>query len=124
MRDPEYRSQSFWHETAPGSLEPRRALARDDAVDVAIVGAGYTGLWTAWYLVRQQPGIRVAIVEAEIAGFGASGRNGGWCLGTLAGIDAHLSDPARRDGAIRLQRALFDTVDEVARVCSAEAIDC
>ncbi len=124
MRDSEYRSQSFWHETVPGSLEPRPALARDDAVDVAIVGAGYTGLWTAWYLVRQQPGIRVAIVEAEIAGFGASGRNGGWCLGTLAGIDAHFSDPTRRDGAIRLQRALFDTVDEVGRVCAAEGIDC
>lgn len=124
MLDPEYRSQSFWHETVPGSLEPRPSLDRDDAVDVAIVGAGYTGLWTAWYLARLQPGIRVALVEAEIAGFGASGRNGGWCLGSLAGIDGYLADPARRDGGIRLQRALFDTVDEVGRVCAEAGIDC
>jgi glycine/D-amino acid oxidase-like deaminating enzyme len=90
-------------------------------VDVAIVGAGYTGLWTAYYLKALEPGIRVAVVEAEIAGFGASGRNGGWCVGTLAGMDAHLAD---RDGAIRLQRAMFETVDEVERVCKHEGIDC
>jgi glycine/D-amino acid oxidase-like deaminating enzyme len=90
-------------------------------VDVAIVGAGYTGLWTAYYLAILEPGIRVAIVEAEIAGFGASGRNGGWCSGTLAGIEDHLTD---REGAIRLQRAMFETVDEVKCVCEREAIDC
>ena len=55
-------------------------------MDVAIVGAGYTGLWTAYYLKSLEPGLRVAIVEAEVAGFGASGRNGGWCVGTLAGM--------------------------------------
>jgi glycine/D-amino acid oxidase-like deaminating enzyme len=124
MTDRDYRSLSFWHDSLPGSLEPRPALASDDAVDVAIVGAGYTGLWTAYYLTQLQPGIRVAIVEAEIAGYGASGRNGGWCLGNLAGIDEHLSDPARRDGGIRLLRALFETVAEVGRVSEREGIDC
>ncbi len=124
MEGSDYRSLSFWHETLPGPLEARPPLARDEQVDVAIVGAGYTGLWTAYYLTALEPGIRVAIVEAEIAGFGASGRNGGWCLGTLAGIKNHLDDPARREGAIRLQRALFDTVDEVGRVCEREEIDC
>ena len=43
------------------------------------MGAGYTGLWTAYYLLQRDPSLRVAIVEREIAGFGASGRNGGWC---------------------------------------------
>jgi glycine/D-amino acid oxidase-like deaminating enzyme len=124
MQDADYRSLSLWHDTHPGSLEPRPPLGADQQVDVAIVGAGFTGLWTAYYLKELDPSLRVAIVEAEIAGFGASGRNGGWCSGTLAGIDAHLDDPARRDAGVRLQRALFETVDEVGRVCEREGIDC
>jgi glycine/D-amino acid oxidase-like deaminating enzyme len=119
-----YRDLSLWHATLPGSLEPRAPLERDERVDVAIVGAGYTGLWTAYYLAGLAPGIRIAVIDAEIAGFGASGRNGGWCVGTLAGAEALLSDPARREPAKALQRALFDTVDEVGRVCADERIDC
>ena len=117
-----YRSQSFWHATVPDPLEPRPKLGSDDQVDVAIVGAGYTGLWTAYYLKSLEPGLRVAIVEAEIAGFGASGRNGGWCLGTLAGMSELVA--ADRAGGIRLQREIFDTVAEVERVCDREGIDC
>lgn len=124
MTPDEYRGLSLWHATTPGALEPRAPLERDEQVDVAIVGAGYTGLWTAYYLAALAPGIRVAIVEAEVAGFGASGRNGGWCLGTLAGLETLLADPARREGAVRLQGALFDAVDEVGRVCGREGIDC
>jgi glycine/D-amino acid oxidase-like deaminating enzyme len=69
---------SFWLGTA-GDLTPRPSLDGDLEVDVAIVGAGYTGLWTAYYLASADPALRIAVVEAEIAGFGASGRNGGWC---------------------------------------------
>jgi glycine/D-amino acid oxidase-like deaminating enzyme len=120
-----YRSQSFWHETVPDALEPRAPLATDDQLDVVIVGAGYTGLWTAYYLKSLDPGLRIAIVEAEIAGFGASGRNGGWCLGMLAGIAGLVAgDGSRRDRGIRLQRAIFDTVAEVEDVCEREGIDC
>jgi len=124
MRDADYRSISFWHDTTPGGLTPRPSLARDETVDVAIVGAGYTGLWTAYYLSQLEPALRVALVEAEIAGFGASGRNGGWVLGTLAGMDSRLASSSQREGCIALQRALFDSVDEVGRVCEQESIDC
>ena len=78
----------LWFATLPRPIEPRASLERDERVDVAIVGAGYSGLWTAYYLTALEPGIRVAIVEAEFAGFGASGRNGGWCVGSMAGLDA------------------------------------
>ena len=122
MTNSRYRGQSLWLDTIPDPLEPRPALTSDTEVDVAIVGAGFTGLWTAYYLKELDPGLRVAIVEAEIAGFGASGRNGGWCLGTLAGIDGILE--AQPEGAIRLQRELFETVDEIARVCARESIEC
>ena len=93
----DYRSQSFWHATVSDAFEPRPQLSSDDQVDVAIVGAGYTGLWTAYYLKSLEPGLRVAIVEAEIAGFGASGRNGGCsrrCAGTRRG--SAISSPRAR----------------------------
>ncbi len=71
MRDDDYRSISFWHDTTPGGMTPRPSLDTEEVVDVAIVGAGYTGLWTAYYLTELEPALSVAIVEAEIAGFGA-----------------------------------------------------
>ena len=56
----DYRALSFWLDEVPGSLDPRPALDGDEVVDVVIVGAGYTGMWTAYYLQRLQPGIRLA----------------------------------------------------------------
>ena len=77
MKD--YASYSFWLETSGDDLTPRLRLDGSIDVDVAVMGAGYTGLWTAYYLLLREPSLRVAVVEREIAGFGASGRNGGWC---------------------------------------------
>ncbi|MEO6942278.1 MAG: FAD-dependent oxidoreductase, partial [Terrimesophilobacter sp.] len=74
---------SFWFDSLVTSgaddLAPRPALTGECEVDVAIVGAGLTGLWSAYYLLKKDPGLRVILLEKEIAGFGASGRNGGWC---------------------------------------------
>ena len=75
----DYSSYSFWLETCGESLAPRPALGNSIDVDVAILGGGYTGLWTAYYLLRANPRLKVAVIEKEIVGFGASGRNGGWC---------------------------------------------
>ena len=122
--DSNYRSLSFWHDNLPESLQPRPPLTTDIDADVAIVGAGYTGLWTAWYLKQLEPSLNIAILEAEIAGFGASGRNGGWCSGYLSGIEYWLNDQRSREGAIRLQRLMFDAVDEVGRVSQESSIDC
>ena len=66
MKDSDYRSQTFWHDTLPGSLDPRPSLASDEQVDVAIVGAGFTGLWTAYYLKNLEPqGPPMAFAEAN-----------------------------------------------------------
>ena len=73
-------SPSFWLD-ALGPITPRAALPGDRAFDVAIAGGGYTGLWTAYYLARQDPALRIVVLEKEFCGFGASGRNGGWCSG-------------------------------------------
>jgi glycine/D-amino acid oxidase-like deaminating enzyme len=122
--EPYYRKLSYWHDSVPGPLLPRPGLENDLEVDVAIAGAGFTGLWTAYYLSQLEPTLSIAILETEIAGFGASGRNGGWCTSYLSGLDKALAHPDRADGAIRLQEQLFDTVKEVGRVSKLESIDC
>jgi glycine/D-amino acid oxidase-like deaminating enzyme len=92
-------------------------------VDVAIVGAGYTGLWTAYYLTLSDPSLRVAIVEAEVAGFGASGRNGGWCSGLYPVSLTTLAAEHGRDQAVRQYRAMQQTVREVGRVIAEDRLD-
>src|SRR4051812_49977608 len=72
---------SFWWSQLGGPPPRRDPLPGPAEADVAIVGAGYTGLWTAWYLKRADPSLRVVVLERETAGFGASGRNGGWLSG-------------------------------------------
>jgi len=119
-----FRSPSFWFSNLDEPVVPRAPFDGDAPFDVAIVGAGYTGLWTAYYLNQRDPGCRIAIVEAEVAGFGASGRNGGWCAYYFSGIESLIADPNKREGALALQRAMFDAVDEVGRASTASGIDC
>lgn len=122
-----YRDLSLWHETCGDDLTPRPSLASvshaDRDVDVAIIGAGYTGLWTAYYLKRADPSVRVAVIDAEIAGFGASGRNGGWCSALYPVSLTTLAREHGRDAAIRQYRAMQATIDEIERVVHAEAMD-
>ncbi len=123
-----YRSLSLWHDSlvADGTddLSPRPALDGDAQVDVCIVGAGYTGLWTAYYLLLADPSLSVLVVEAEVAGFGASGRNGGWCSALFPASAAGLARRHGRDAALAMRRAMNDTVAEVGRVALDEGIDC
>lgn len=118
-----YRSLSFWFATVPGSLEPRPSLPGTTDVDVAIVGAGFTGLWTAYYLLRADPSLRIAVIEAEIAGYGASGRNGGWCSALYPVSPSTLAREQGPDAATAQYLAMRDSVAEVARVVAAEDID-
>ncbi|HEV7585590.1 MAG TPA: FAD-binding oxidoreductase [Solirubrobacteraceae bacterium] len=113
----------FWWRSLGGAQATRPSLAAPAEVDVAIVGAGYTGLWTAYYLKRADPSLEIAVLERELAGYGASGRNGGWVSGFFSG-PARVYE--RRGGAeafAALQRAMFATVDEVGRVVAEQEID-
>src|SRR4030095_7167099 len=71
---------SYWHDSLePGdTLTPRAALPGDRQVDIAVVGAGFGGLWTTYYLLKANPSLRIVVIDAQTAGFGASGRHGGW----------------------------------------------
>ena len=114
---------SLWHHTAGVDLTPRPPLPGDIEADVAIAGAGYTGLWTAYYLHEIDPTLRIVIVEREIAGFGASGRNGGWCSALFPPASSGI---ARRHGlqaAVAVRRAMHESIDEVGRVAERERID-
>jgi glycine/D-amino acid oxidase-like deaminating enzyme len=123
-----YRRASFWLDdlAARGldDLRPRAALASDARFDVCLIGGGLTALWTAYALVAADPSLRVAVLEREIAGFGASGRNGGWCSALFPRSAASLERTHGRDGAVAMRRAMVDTVAEVGRVVEAEGIDC
>jgi len=112
---------SHWWQSI-GLPQLRLALPGDAQVDVAIVGAGYTGLWTAYYLKQQRPELRVAVLERRHAGYGASGRNGGWLTNSITGGREQYLRTHGRDRAERFQRAMNETVDEVIRVATAEGI--
>jgi glycine/D-amino acid oxidase-like deaminating enzyme len=117
-------SASFWFEQLEGIPAPRPPLEGRVEADVCVVGAGYTGLWTAYELRRADPSLEVVVLEREAAGFGASGRNGGWVLGVVSGSRAGWIERGGRDGALALERAIQATVDEVKGVVEAEGIDC
>jgi len=117
----------LWHETAGDGFDPRPSLAAathaDRVVDIAIVGAGYTGLWTAYYLSQADPSLRIALLEAEVAGFGASGRNGGWCSALYPVSLTTLAREFGPDRAVRQYRAVQSTVAEVGRVIANDRLD-
>ncbi len=114
---------SFWFADMDGLPTPRPPLDGDTQADVCIIGAGYTGLWAAYYLKRAEPSLNVVILEKEFAGFGASGRNGGWLTGGFAWSHERYLPNGGEDGVRHLVRAMGGTVDEVIRVAEAEAID-
>jgi len=114
---------SFWYADIGGIPAPRPPLAGDTEVDVAIVGAGYTGLWTAYYLKKADPSLRIAALERRFAGFGGSGRNGGWLSGGFGWSREKYLRTSNRQGVMAMQAAMAGTVDEVIRVAQEEGID-
>lgn len=118
-----WKNLSLWTSQLDEDFVPRPSLAGEVRADIAIIGAGYTGLWTAYYLKRRAPELRIVILDAETAGFGASSRNGGWVIGGILGEDrliGRLPEPRRRE----TWRLVTDIPDEVGRVTRAEGIDC
>ncbi|MFI9762535.1 NAD(P)/FAD-dependent oxidoreductase [Streptomyces sp. NPDC051963] len=112
---------SFWY-ADDGIPAVREPLARDASADVVIVGGGYTGLWTAYYLKKAAPFLRITVLEQKFCGYGASGRNGGWLYNGIAGRDRYAKLHGH-EAAVRLQQAMNATVGEVVAVAAAEGIE-
>ncbi|WP_336715238.1 NAD(P)/FAD-dependent oxidoreductase [Arthrobacter sp. USHLN218] len=111
---------SFWIRDAGGRPTPRPALNGDIDVDVAIIGAGLTGLWTAYYLKTARPDLEVAVIEQEFAGFGASGRNAGWMSAEPAGQFRRYAATHGPEAARDLQREMFGAIREAAQIARSE----
>ena len=113
----------WWDTAASGGPTPSRASGDlPQVADVAVVGGGFTGLWTAYYLAEQQPDLDVVVLEAEHVGFGASGRNGGW-VSALWPLSPDSMAARHGRAATRAHlAALRDTVDEVGRVDAEQGL--
>lgn len=115
--------RSLWWDRAP--LPPTLApLTGEQHADVVIIGGGFTGMWTAYYLAQSAPHLRVTVLEAGRVGFGASGRNGGWCSALFPAEPHRVAAAYGSSAAHNMQAAMHDTVDEVGRVVATEGIDC
>ncbi len=115
---------SYWHESVTSTEVEHESLNSDIDVDIAIVGAGYSGLWTAYYIKKLQPDARVVVIESNNVGFGASGRNGGWCSGFLPMTLSEIEKQHNRLAAIEMCRQSFATIDEIEKTLKSENIDC
>src|SRR5438552_12306627 len=117
----DFASRSFWLEDP---YTPGPALDGDCSVDVAIVGGGFTGLWTAYFLKRAEPALRIAVVEQEVVGYGASGRNGGFAM-TLLNRGLHDMVRAFGDDATRAaHRAAAASVDGIGAFTREHRVEC
>jgi len=122
--EPHLDGVGYWQSALGQPAGRRPSLSGGDDFDVCVIGGGYTGLWTAWALAGADQSLRIAVLEAEHVGFGASGRNGGWLSGLLPGDRERLArGPGGRAGVVSLQRQLIDAVAGVVSACGAEGID-
>jgi glycine/D-amino acid oxidase-like deaminating enzyme len=112
-------NRPLWFEQGPS----RAPLEGTKDADIVIVGAGYTGLWTAYYLLKSDPSLRVLLLEKREVGFGASGRNGGWASAIFPISLSRVAEMYSHDAALKLQAAMNDTVDEIGRVLAQEGVE-
>src|SRR5690606_2553257 len=114
--------RSYWLESAAPGLQPGKQLQGRQVVDVAIIGGGFVGLWTALNLKRHEPDIRIAVVEQDVCGGGASGRNGGLAMSWWPKISTLMSFCTREE-ALFLARAAENAIHELGDYCELSHID-
>ncbi len=114
---------SLWWSTLKEPVAPRPALSSHLDVDVAVVGGGFTGLWTARELVRRDPSVRVAVLEQSVCGFGASGRNGGWASALFPVSHRRIIDTYGREAFDHQRRTLQHAVSDLGAAAAADGID-
>ena len=118
--------RSWWLEEAlalPEFAGPETpALQGDTTADVVILGGGYTGLWTAWFLKEREPDLDVVVLEADICGGGPSGRNGGFCDGWWEKI-GDLRDIYGDADALELLMTVGRSPTEIGGWCEATGVD-
>ena len=117
----EHTAEGYWVQEA-GRPEPASALRGTTTADVAVVGGGYLGLWTAWHVLRHAPGARVVVLEAGVCGTGPSGRNGGFVNGLWDKAPTVLGQ-AGPAAASDLLEAAQASVDAIGAWCDEQGVD-
>jgi putative aminophosphonate oxidoreductase len=114
--------RSLWLEEALADETDAPRLEGDERADVCVVGGGFTGLWSAIRLKELDPSLDVALVEGDVCGGGASGRNGGFVLTWWAKFGT-LKKVCGAEEAVRLAHLSADAVDGIGDFCAAHGID-
>ena len=114
-------TRSYW--LGLDSYEPDAPFEGEMRADVVIVGGGFSGLWTAYHLLKDDPGMTVVVIEGSAVGYGASGRNGGFAMTLMNRGLKELIAAVGAEPAKALHLAAEEAVDSIGRVCEAEAID-
>ena len=115
-------SRSYWLSLDP--YTPNPPLRENVRADVALVGAGFTSLWTAYLLLKRNPGLKLVILEANAVGYGASGRNGGFAMTLVHRTLTHLAQYVGDADARKIYRAAEESVRHIDEVVSRESIEC
>jgi glycine/D-amino acid oxidase-like deaminating enzyme len=121
LTDALHTARGWWLIEAPAAT-PLPSLVEDLTADVVIVGGGYTGLWTAWHALERHPSAIIVVLEADVCGYGPSGRNGGFC-GTLWRSLPTLRDQLGDSAALRLAHASSESVNAIEEWCRQESVD-
>jgi glycine/D-amino acid oxidase-like deaminating enzyme len=103
-------NNSLW---AANSTQSVKEFTPDSSYDVAIIGGGFSGLWSAFHLKKLNPALSIAIFEARHCGYGASGRNGGWASSDYPVYRSTLEKRYGAETTQRLMDSLTGAIDEL-----------
>jgi glycine/D-amino acid oxidase-like deaminating enzyme len=107
---------------AEGDIADAPRLEGEVDADVAIIGGGYTGLWTAWFVAERDPSARIVLLEEDICGGGPSGRNGGFVHGWWESL-GYLAERYGPTAAVAIAHAADEVVDGIGQWCDANRVD-
>jgi glycine/D-amino acid oxidase-like deaminating enzyme len=112
-------NRSLWRNQ--GSITARDCVKAANSFDVAIIGGGFSGLWSAYHLKQLQPSLKIAIFEQKYVGYGASGRNGGWASAEYPTSNSRLIKEHGVQTYKNLRKSLIESIDEIGQIAKSNA---
>ena len=110
-------NSSLWQ--GKQNINYRKPISKNDSFDVVIIGAGFSGLWSAFHLKQFQPNLKIAVLEKEYVGFGASGRNGGWASAEYPTSSNRLIKENGLESYKNLRTAITKSIDEIGEIAKS-----